>query len=116
MGRFRKHHQQVVATPPARQTVIACWVGTGALADQWSVTITPPYKEPLLLFVEPRHVVASTPPNDHEDVPGQLKVHLLNMSLTTATILLPAPIIGLGTKLTIPKTMLASIPLTGPHR
>jgi hypothetical protein len=44
------------------------------------------------------------------DIPGYLAVTLLHMSADTATILLPAPVVGLGTKLVLPKTILASLP------
>lgn len=114
MGRFRSAAHR--PEPQPRQTVVACWISSGLQSGQWTVTIQPPGHEPILLFVDPRHVMVTEPVHDHWDTAGQLKVHLLHIGETSATVLLPAPAVGIGTKLTLPKHLLASVPLTPPRK
>ena len=110
MGRFRTHRPAPPPTP--RQTVVTCSVSAGTQpGGPVTVTITPHDDQaPLLLFVDPQHVVMATPLTDGAELSGQLKVTLLHIKDELATVQLPAPVVGLGLKITIPKTLLASIP------
>lgn len=111
MGRYRPR-KPVPQAPPPRQTVVACWVTTAIQpGEMLTVEITPHEDQaPLLLFVPAAYVILDGTPSDTDTTTGLMKVSILSMDAETATIQLPAPVVGLGTKLTIPKTLLSSIP------
>jgi len=88
------------------EATLACKVSRGMFSTERGVTIDLPGGRRVAAFVDARNVIVSQEPEPGAEVPGRVRVSLVETKKDSAIVDLPEPGLVAGPRLTVPKGML----------
>jgi|SRR5882762_3107775 len=87
---------------------IRCKVAPGMFSNEWAVTIELPGDRKVTALVDRSAVLVTREPRIGEQVPGQLRVRLLESNTNSLLLELPSPSLVSGSRVEAPRSLMVA--------